>query len=101
MIKNHHLAYEMQKFTKPATRRFFYARLAVYAAALAAALALTGCDDLQAAHAKAVERVADQQDRDALSSREWAGQQVCGPKATAVWMDDKSMYCARHLEPAQ
>lgn len=100
MIKNHHLAYEMQKFTKPATRRLFYARLAAYAAALAAALALTGCDDLQAAHAQAVEQLADQQDREALNSREWAGQQVCGPHATAVWTGDKEMQCFKHARLA-
>lgn len=89
-----HAAIALQKFTKPATRRFFYA--CALAAALAGALLLSGCDDLQAAHAQAVEQLADQQDREALSSREWAGQQVCGPHATAVWLDDKTLECLRH-----
>lgn len=90
------LAFEMQKFTRPRRTRLFYARLLLALAALAGALLLSGCDDLQAAHAQAVEQLADQQDREALSSREWAGQQVCGPHATAVWTSDKEMQCFKH-----
>lgn len=76
-------AFEMQKFTKPAARRFFYvcARWGAVVLALAAVGALlTGCDSNAAA--------ADREDAEALSSREWAGLQVCGPEKTAVWRDD-------------
>lgn len=45
-MSKHH-AYEMQKFTKPRKTRFFYARLLLALAALAGALLLTGCDDLE------------------------------------------------------
>ena len=88
-------AIALQKFTKPRKTRFFYARLLLALAALAGALLLTGCDDLQAAHAQAVEQLADQQDREALSSREWAGQQVCGAGMTAVWESDQVLACLR------
>lgn len=36
---------------------------------------------------------ADQEDAAALSSREFAAQAVCGPRATPVWTDDKSLEC--------
>ena len=101
MTHKHH-AYEMQKFTKPVKRGFFYVRLALITAAIALmAFALTGCDDLQAAHAVAVEQLADQQDREALSSREWAGQQVCGAGMTAVWESDLVLACYRNTRLAQ
>ena len=74
---------------QPAARGLFYA------IALTAVSMLAGCDDLAAAHAQAVDQVAEQQDREALSSRERAGQQVCGPHATAIWESDKSMHCAK------
>ena len=80
-------AYEMQKFTKPLQKRLFYAcaRWAAVVLVLAATAALlTGCDSNAAA--------ADREDAEALSSREWAGQQVCGPEKTAVWRDD-SLEC--------
>ena len=76
-----------QPNAQPATRRFFYACIAALAL-------LTGCDDLDV-HAQAVDQVAEQQDREALYSRERAGQQVCGPHATAIWESDKSMHCAK------
>lgn len=41
---------------------------------------------------------ADRQDAEALSSREWAGQRVCGPNATAVWESDKTLTCLRHID---
>lgn len=40
---------------------------------------------------------ADLEDAAALSSREFAGQALCGPHATAVWTDDKSLDCLKHL----
>lgn len=40
---------------------------------------------------------ADQEDVAALSSREFAGQAVCGPRATAVWADDKTLECLKEL----
>lgn len=40
---------------------------------------------------------ADQEDAAALSSREFAGQAVCGPRATPVWADDKTLECLKEL----
>lgn len=40
---------------------------------------------------------ADREDAAALSSREFAGQAMCGPRATPVWTDDKSLECLRNL----
>lgn len=45
-------------------------------------------------------QAADQEDAEALSSREWVGQQQCGPNATAVWEDDKTLLCLRHVDAA-
>ena len=50
-----------------------------------------------AAHNEAEAEVA-RQDAEAMTSREWAGQQVCGPHRTAVWEDDKTLTCLRTLE---
>ena len=44
-----------------------------------------------------VEAEADREDAAALASREWAGQQVCGPNKTPEWLDDKTLRCLRHL----
>ena len=41
---------------------------------------------------------ASQEEADALTSREWAGQQVCGPQRTAVWEDDKTLRCLHNIE---
>lgn len=46
------------------------------------------------------EALADQQDAEALSSREWAGRKVCGPNATPVWESDKTLLCLRHVDAA-
>lgn len=40
---------------------------------------------------------ADQEDAAALSSREFAGQALCGKGKTAVWADDKEMDCLKEL----
>ena len=83
-----YLAYEMQKFTKPLSKRLFHAcaRWAAIVLALATVgFVLAGCDDAAAQ--------ADREDAEALSSREWAGQQVCGPERTAVWRSDKELEC--------
>ena len=40
---------------------------------------------------------ADEEDTAALSSREFAGQAVCGPRATPVWADDKTLECLKEL----
>ena len=40
---------------------------------------------------------ADQEDAAALSSREFAGQALCGPRATPVWADDKTLECLKEL----
>ena len=81
---------------QPALRGVFYA------IALTAVSMLAGCtDDLAAAHAQAVDQVAEQQDREALASRLWAGQQVCGQHATAVWLDSKTMECLLHSKEGE
>lgn len=49
-----------------------------------------------AAHSDA-EATAAQQDAEAMTSREWAGQQVCGPHRTAVWESDQVLTCHREL----
>ena len=41
---------------------------------------------------------ADRQDEEALDSRDFAGQQVCGPNATPEWLDDKTLQCLRHID---
>ena len=43
--------------------------------------------------ARASELEAVQQEEAARASREFAGQQVCGPGARADWMDDKTLVC--------
>lgn len=40
---------------------------------------------------------ADEEDAAALSSREFAGQALCGKGKTAVWTDDKEMDCFKEL----
>lgn len=50
-----------------------------------------------AAHNEVEAEVA-RQDTEALASREWAGQQVCGPHATPEWLDDKTLRCLRNLD---
>ena len=40
---------------------------------------------------------ADIEDAAALSSREFAGQVLCGKNAVAVWTDDKEMDCFKEL----
>ena len=42
---------------------------------------------------------ADRQDADALASRDWAGQQACGPHATPEWLDNMTLRCLRNLDP--
>jgi hypothetical protein len=49
--------------------------------------------DYSAEHGQAAELEAAQQDAAALASREFAGQQVCGPAAEAIWIDDKTLTC--------
>ena len=51
---------------------------------------------LYAAHSDA-EATAAQQDAEAMTSREWVGQQVCGPHRTAVWESDQVLTCHREL----
>lgn len=42
---------------------------------------------------------AAQQEAEAIASRQWAGQQVCGPHATPEWLDDKTLVCYREVSP--
>ena len=60
---------------QPAARGLFYA------IALTAVSMLAGCDELAAAHAQAVDQVAEQQAREALSRRERAASEICQGKA--------------------
>ena len=80
----------------PITRRFFYGLCrwgwAIVPAVLALSV-LTGCADSSAEISQAQELEAAQQDAEALASREFAGQQVCGPAALATWQDSKTLVC--------
>ena len=49
--------------------------------------------DHRAEFGQAAELEAAQQDAAALASREFAGQQVCGPAALATWQDSKTLVC--------
>ena len=49
--------------------------------------------DHRAEWSEAQELEAAQQDAAALASREFAGQQVCGPAALATWQDSKTLVC--------
>ena len=49
--------------------------------------------DNRAEWSEAQELEAAQQDAAALASREFAGQQACGPAALATWQDDKTLVC--------
>ena len=50
-------------------------------------------DDHQAEWSESQELEAAQQDAAALASREFAGQQMCGPAALATWQDSKTLVC--------
>lgn len=41
---------------------------------------------------------AAQEEAEAIASREWAGQQVCGPRATPEWLDSTTLRCLRHAD---
>lgn len=43
---------------------------------------------------------ADEQDRAAAHSRDFAARQVCGPKAEPQWLDDKTLVCLRRVDAA-
>lgn len=40
---------------------------------------------------------ADREDAAALSSREFVGQEICGPHATPAWTDDQILECWKEL----
>ena len=86
----------IHKYKPPFHRRFFYGLCrwgwAIVPAVLALSV-LTGCADSSAEISQAQELEAAQQDAEALASREFAGQQVCGPAALATWQDDKTLVC--------
>ena len=83
-------AFAMQTYPrKPLLKRLFNARLGIaFALALIAGAFLAGCDT----------QAAEIEDAEALNSREWAGQQVCGPAATAVWHGN-ALECLRERTP--
>ena len=75
-------AIALHTYPQPLAQRFFYALLKWgWVAVLAAVFLLTGCDRIAAAHAQAVEQVAELQDREALSRRERAASEICQGKA--------------------
>lgn len=56
-------------------------------------------EDAQAVGAPlAAEAEADQQDAEALSSRDWAARQVCNGRPFS-WEDDKTLVCHREARP--
>lgn len=59
------------------------------------ALLITLCAGSWAAYADSA--LADLEDAAALSSREFAGQAMCGLRATPVWADDKTLECFKEL----
>lgn len=76
-------AVAIEAYRQPLLKRLFYAISRwgwVVIVPVTLTVALTGCYAGAAA--------ADAEDAEALNSREWAGQQVCGPAATAVWRGD-------------
>lgn len=66
--------------------------------AIVGAMAWAQDDDARADADLDLDSVVAQEEADALTSREWAGQQICGPTRTAVWDDDKSMRCLRNID---
>jgi len=96
---NKHIAYEMQKHTKPLQKRLFYA-LPRVAMALVAVLLVVFAIAVGAEVVAKRDAQAAQQDTEALSSREWAGQQVCGPDMTAVWATPQIVECYRNTRLA-
>ena len=61
--------------------------------ALLAAFIFAQYDDHRGELSESQELMAAQQNAEALASREFAGQQVCGPAALATWQDDKTLVC--------
>ena len=59
------------------------------------AMAVTVAMGAAAAHYDA-DATADAQDAEALASRAFAAQVVCGTGSTAVWLDDKTLQCLPH-----
>lgn len=89
MICNAKQAIALQKFTKPATRRFFYAcaRWAAIVFLLAAMGALlAGCDSAAAVSVAAQE---------ADSRRDVAAQAMCGPGTVVQWLDSVTAECIK------
>ena len=66
------------------------------ALALSASHLLDGPDDVETATTVAQVADAASEDAAALSSRQWAATQVCGPHATPQWVGDKDIVCLRH-----
>lgn len=73
------------------------------AAALLAVFAVffwAQADDAQriGAHPLPAAAHAAQEEAEAIASREWAGQQVCGPRATPEWLDKSTLICLKHVD---
>lgn len=75
-------------------------KAALIPAAFFAAFLWAQADDHGHEFAQAQELEAAQQDAEALASREWTGQQVCGPAAHAQWLDDKTLQCTPKRGPS-
>lgn len=72
---------------------------AVAVIALISAFLFVQHDDTRARQ-EDYQREAAEQDRAAISSREWAGRRVCGPKAEPQWLDDQTLVCLRVVDEA-
>ena len=65
----------------------------LYLAAIFAAFFWAQWDDNRHEWPESDNLVAIQQEESARASREFAGQEVCGPGALAQWVDDKTLTC--------
>ena len=85
-------AIAIHKYKPPMHRRFFYALMRmgwIVFVVLLIAMVLTGCSgDMRHEQAQAAEIETIQKEEAAKASREFAGQQLCGPGARAQWDGD-------------
>lgn len=68
-------------------------KTAIYLCALIGAFLFVQHDDNRHEWPESDNLQAIQQEESAKASREFAGQEVCGPGALAQWVDDKTLTC--------
>ena len=68
-------------------------KTALYLCALIGAFLFAQHDDNRHEWPESDNLQAIQQEESARASREFAGQEVCGPGALAQWVDDKTLTC--------